>query len=133
MVNRNKKGRFVSQKTAAKVEAGTANLNKINEKRRQLKKVKNKEDPGKQVACGRRILSLHVFARNMWCKDCDIPLSLIYLEEEKLFGLTPVFYIRCYKCLGLKEVHGDSKAPPAEGCSRSLYSANMKAALGKSP
>lgn len=124
----------MSKKEAERVEKCTAVIQEVNKRKRAIKKRKEREqeDPGRIVNSGRRILALHILAANMWCDDCDVALSLRYLEKEKVFGLTSIFYVRCYQCLDLKKVYSDSPAPPVEGSSRPLFSANLKAALGKS-
>lgn len=81
---------------------------------------------------GRRIVDLAKLATDLWCNTCDKALSLRFLFEEKQFGLASKFMIRCGECLVVKEVFSSSTAPDLDGDGRSLYSVNMKAALGKS-
>lgn len=79
---------------------------------------------------GRRIIDIMLFARNMWCTDCNIPLSLRNLVKEKQFGIASRFYVRCSQCL--KEIAVDSSAsvPDVSKQGRSLFAVNCKAALG---
>jgi hypothetical protein len=81
------------------------------------------------VEAGRRVVDLQLFAKQMWCEDCDSALSLRFLEEERKFGLASKFTVRCHQCLLQKEVFTSALAPSEDG--RPLYAVNCKAAVGK--
>ncbi|KAK3925215.1 Sensor protein NarQ-like protein [Frankliniella fusca] len=78
---------------------------------------------------GRRVIDLQLFARQMWCEECDVPLSLRFLEEERRIGLASKFFVRCHQCLARKEVLSSALAPRTTEDGRALYAINCKAAI----
>lgn len=115
-----------------KIEAGTANMKAVNEKRKVEKVMKKTaaELAGHLMPCGRRVIALDVIADQMWCKECNAAISLRFLEEEKMCGLSSVFYVRCHSCLLVKEVCSDRVVPDLSKPGPGHYASNLKCALG---
>ena len=96
--------------------------------RNRLKKAR---EQGEFVPSGRRIFEVALLGQNMWCHSCDIPLSFRFMEQEHQKGLASVFKIRCYKCLAVYDVASSTTSADLSGSGRSLFSVNLKLALGK--
>jgi len=112
---------------------GSENLKKHHDKKRTEKaRLKNAvEKTGHLVPVGRRIILLGVFAEQMWCEMCDIPLSLRFMEEEIRPGLSSDLFVRCHQCLSEKTVRTDRDVvDPADASLRPLSAIHCKAALG---
>lgn len=67
VVLRDNKGRFVTEKRKQWLE----NVAKSAEKRRRLKDTERNF-----TFHGRRIVELDTLAKELWCKTCELPLSL---------------------------------------------------------
>lgn len=78
---------------------------------------------------GIRFCDISYLGEQMWCYDCDLPLSFRFITREKRRGLASAISIRCFKCLDEKLIHISEKSNNAEN-SVSLYSINYKAAIG---
>jgi RNase P subunit RPR2 len=53
---------------------------------------------------GRRVVELGFLAEELWCNQCNVPLSLRNTEAELTKGLASVLDIRCLRCNVLKKV-----------------------------
>jgi len=73
------------------VQRARHEANRLNKKLRQ----------GEPTGIGRRIFDLDLLARDFWCSNCEIGLSLRFLESETVHGLASAYKIRCNKCLVL--------------------------------
>jgi hypothetical protein len=121
---------FMKAKERARRENSAKACKQRHDKARALKELRESAQPTLAPA-GRRVVDLAKLATDLWCDACDRALSLRFLFEERQFGLASKLMIRCGECLGVKEVFTSSTAPDVSGDGRSLYSVNMKAALGK--
>ncbi|KAE8737620.1 hypothetical protein FOCC_FOCC016916, partial [Frankliniella occidentalis] len=95
---------------------------------RARKAIRDELEPVMREA-GRRIVDLAVFTRDLWCQDCDVPMSLRFAEKERSIGLASKFQVRCHICLLDKEVSTSELAPHSTQ-ERPLYAVNCKAAIG---
>ncbi|XP_077272808.1 uncharacterized protein LOC143903226 [Temnothorax americanus] len=57
------------------------------------------------AAHSRRIVELDTLASQLWCKNCDVALSLKNIVREKQLGLASVFYVKCMQCQCIHSVH----------------------------
>lgn len=85
---------------------------------------------------GRRVINLKTLAHALWCKGCNIPLSLKNIVSEKLTGLASTFKVKCSTCQVIYEVptenvHPTTRKPSGGMGGRPTYDVNYKAVLGK--
>ncbi|KAK3916419.1 Cysteine--tRNA ligase [Frankliniella fusca] len=129
---RAKNGRFAKAQNVAKVEKlveRTAERKKKRSIAKAAKLLMAEDEPTMLVAVGRRVVELDTLAKELWCSDCNIPLSLRNLEKEQQMGLASIMTVRCGECLAEYAVHTSKKVPNLNG-GKDLYSSNCKAALG---
>lgn len=87
--HRRLKGKFILQKRKLWREY---QLNSV-------KKIKLSESPALNLSnlSGRRVVELNLLAEELWCKECEIPLSLRKIMEEKFMGLASILKITMCK------------------------------------
>lgn len=118
-----RKGQFISAKRKKRTQnIIAAKKKKANETTDQI------EDNLKDILSGRRIVELLRLGEELWCKECDIPLSLRNVEKECHIGLASELHIRCTGCVSVKKVlTGKCK----EYCTnRCRYDVNFKLGVG---
>lgn len=77
---------------------------KVNEKldEQKTKKVRFISDPEpvppNPLLKGSRIINLKTLADDLWCSKCNIPLSLKFLVNEKVWGVGSYFTVKCFSC-----------------------------------
>lgn len=67
-------------------------------KQKQWRELKNNVLPYNYPCTGCRIINLKILSINTICKNCQSILWLGNIEEEKIYGLNSVLYIKCQKC-----------------------------------
>lgn len=75
----------------------------------------------------RRVVELQLLAKELWCKNCDNPLSLRHVIEENCMGLASILKMKCFKCQLYFDVHTNK---PHDSYNR-LYDVNYKLSIGK--
>ncbi|XP_043289283.1 uncharacterized protein [Venturia canescens] len=77
---------------------------------------------------GCRIIDAESFAKDMWCKDCKVPLSLRDTQEEKKSALSSIITVKCWSCSKLFEI----TTSPMEQLSttRPTYNINSRLVIG---
>ncbi|KAK0159463.1 hypothetical protein PV327_011116, partial [Microctonus hyperodae] len=79
-----------------------------------------------KLPSGRRIVDLDKLAEEMWCQECDLPLSFRFCVNEDICEFASVFHIKCSKCGTIHLVRSSTN----EGKStKSKYHVNFKVAL----
>ena len=74
-----------------------------------------------------RIVDLNTLAEHLWCKACNIPLSLKDITSEWKCGLASVFTVKCTSCKMYHKVCTNKKEDES---SSYKFDINMKAAFG---
>lgn len=57
----------------------------------------------------RRIIDLNTLGDQLWCKNCQLPLSLNNRINENIHGLASIFTIQCMKCYNKYKVCTDEQ------------------------
>jgi len=55
----------------------------------------------------RRVVDFKQFTNDLWCAECNQPLSLKNFIKEEQHRLASVYIVRCQTCGGLHRVHSD--------------------------
>ena len=126
---RAKSGRFVKKSELERVKK-VASQAKVLVKCAQEKKAARQAEREPVHNIGRRVVDLAVLANNMWCADCEIPLSFRWIEKEVQRGLASIFHVRCGTCLKVICVPTSTSFKLPDNTGYPLYSVNCKAAAG---
>lgn len=134
MAPRAKNGRFIKKGEAKRREVASKNANLRNNKVRKLKeqraqKQRNEKQREELAHLGRDIWDREALANNMWCEDCENPLSLRFQEKVTYIGLAAIMHVRCHKCNKLHKVSTSKKVLSGNG--KTLFAVNCKAAASK--
>lgn len=73
---------------------------------------------------GRRVIDVELLAENLWCTECDIPLSLRFVMSEKRAGLASILNVQCKNCCAIYHVFTSKKTESKH------YHVNMLLAIG---
>ncbi|KAJ8678038.1 hypothetical protein QAD02_013825 [Eretmocerus hayati] len=113
------KGQFAKSSVVNKIE-------KMQEARSKAKaqRLENMNTDSQEVS-GSRLVDLDVLGNELWCKPCDIPLSLKNRTAERKSGLASIFTIRCQLCLRSHLVETQKKNEKD-----STYEINSRLAFG---
>jgi len=76
----------------------------------------------------REVIETSLFSKQMWCSNCNIPLSLDFAIEKEQRGLSNQYTVKCCRCPFLKRVHTNS----VFGDKNQYATINAKAAMGNS-
>lgn len=90
--------------------------------KKELKLCTSESQPANQ---NRRIVDLNTFGSDMFCHECQIPLSILDRTEETKFGLASVFTVPCAKCHTPYRVRTDKRMSTSNG-----FALNSVVALG---
>lgn len=80
----------------------------------------------KQNDAPTRAMDLDMLSEEMWCNQCQIPLSFRNIVDEKRKGIASVFTVRCMQCSMLQYVHTFKYNSVTK-----TYDVNGKLAFGK--
>ncbi|GAB1860785.1 hypothetical protein CAJAP_01864 [Camponotus japonicus] len=94
----------------------------MDREKKELKLCTSESQPADQ---NRRIVDLSTFESDMFCHECQIPLSILDRTEETKFGLASVFTVPCAKCHTPYRVRTDKRMSTSNG-----FALNSVVALG---
>ncbi|XP_043276424.1 uncharacterized protein [Venturia canescens] len=76
---------------------------------------------------GCRIIDAESFAKDMWCKDCKVPLSLRDTQKEQQNGLSSTITVKCWSCSKLFEI---TTSPMEQSMTRPTFNINSRLVIG---
>ncbi|XP_024890202.1 uncharacterized protein LOC112466368 isoform X2 [Temnothorax curvispinosus] len=116
------RGKFAKKQVVLRMENAQKSLAD-----KRLCETKNWFDKCKNVIDGRRIVDLAHLAAELWCKECNLPLSLRYATDEFRSGLASIITVKCTKCGNSYKVTTNAEVP---GDAHMYYTVNLKAVMG---
>ncbi|XP_066583761.1 uncharacterized protein [Prorops nasuta] len=121
-----KKGKFISDKCARKMEmflSSTEGKHGRRIKPSQIKINENNED--KENHCeGRRIIDVNKVAEDLWCNNCNSAISLRDIQVEKQYSIASKWLVKCQSCLNMVQVETSRNAK------NFYFDSNLKLAIG---
>lgn len=96
------------------------------------KKRKLEENPAPEdiyIHVSNRVIDVKSIADELWCKKCNLQLSLKHIVKEKILGLASIFHVKCTKCKNIYLVNISSFK--TNDTNYKQFNINLRLAFGK--